>query len=307
MARDTLTVPLRPNILTAVDDFLPQQNAKTGRPTRSRGVFSAYPFMSPKYARHRPNRRHEYDQTMARMFIKVAPDLYDKFVASLEDEDTKKVARVIAGDDVNKGGHGYIDFLLQRAVHELNEKMQVVETLSDNYVAFFFGHAPPVFQYQGTLYNTYQDDWTMRMFRIFKSLGRGTALARQNLVMRLRYDSMIVSGAMTNFSWQTIAGQETYCPFTFSFLVSGIQTVYGNVAPPTRFEKEERFTPEGTQLEETGVGDVQATQTKIDTQPEKPAGVSIDELYYERNPADVTGTVWLPPLESDEVDNDSFF
>ncbi len=145
MAQDTLIVPIENNITSAVDNFLPYQNARTGRPTKSRGVFSSYPFMTPKYARHRPNRRREYDQTMARMFMQVSPKLYEKFVASLEDEDTKKVAAVIAGDDVNKGGHGYIDFLVQRAIHSLDEKVQISETLADSYVAFFFGHAPPDF------------------------------------------------------------------------------------------------------------------------------------------------------------------
>lgn len=300
MARDTLIVPLENNITSAVDNFLPYQNAKTGRPVKSRGVFSSYPFMTPKYARHRPKRRHEYDQTMARMFIKVSPKLYKKFVASLEDEDTKKIARVIAGDDVNKGGHGYIDFLLQRAVHELNEKVQISETLADSYVAFFFGQAPPIFQYTGVLYNTYQDDWTMRMVRIFKNLGRGTQLARQGLTMRLRYDSMIVSGAMLSFNWSLVAGQEIYCPFGFSFLVQSIQVLYGNLAPPTKFEQEESFSPEGTQLEGSGVGDTTAAQTTIDAPQEEPAGVSVTELYFDQTPVDVTGTAYVPLVPGEE-------
>lgn len=301
MARDTLIAPIHnSNIVSAVDGFLPYQNAKTGRPTEARGVFSALPFMTPKYMRHRPYRRHEFDQTMARMFIQVSPKLYDSFVASLEDEDTKKIARVLTGDDVNKGGRGYIDFLLQRAVHELNEKVQISETLADSYVAFFFGHAPPVFQYAGLLYNTYQDDWTMRMFRIFKNLGRGTQLARHGLVMSIRYDSMIVTGAMMSFMWTLVAGQEAHCLFNFTFLVKSIQVIYGNVAPPTKFEKEESFTPEGTQLEGSGVGDTSAQQTTVDAPQEMPAGVSIDELYFDQSPADVTGTVFVPLLPAEQ-------
>ena len=61
------------------------RNVQTGRPKDALGVFAAQPFMSPKYSRHRPNRNHEYEDTMARMFIKVAPDLYEQFLASLAD------------------------------------------------------------------------------------------------------------------------------------------------------------------------------------------------------------------------------
>ena len=300
MAGDTLIVPIaQSGITTAVDQFLPYENQRSGRPVDSRGVFSAYPFMSPKYARHRSGRRHEFDQTMARMFLRIPPDLYDSFISSLEDADTQKIAKVLAGDDVKKGGHGYIDFLLQSATHELIEKVQISETLSDGYVAFFFGHAPPIFQYQGVLMNTYQDDWTMRMFRIFRDLGRGTQLARRNLTMRIRYDSMIVSGAMTSFRWALTAGQETYCPFSFSFLVKSIQGIYGNVAPPTQFANEEAFTPEGVQLEGTGVGDTEASMTYLESPLATPEGSTSETLIsYNLDSGisiDVTGTPYTPP------------
>lgn len=295
MSKDALIVPLQNNIYSAVDNFLPYQNVKTGRPAKARGVFSAYPFMSPKYARHRPGRRHEFDQTMARMFIRVPPKLYDSFLASLEDADTRKIARVLTGDDVNKGGRGYIDFLLQQAVHELAEKVQITETLSDSYVAFFFGHAPPIFRYSGTLYNTYQDDWAMRMLRIFRNLGRGTQLARRGFTMHLRYDSMIVSGAMMNFTWSLSAGQEISCPFSFSFLVKSIQVIYGNVALPTQYEREEGFAPRGVQLAGSGVGGTNASQTVVDAPQVAPGGVSGEELAFGVTESDVTGTTYTAP------------
>ena len=220
------------------------ENAREGRPRLATGVFAAQPFMSPKYARHRTNRRHEFEDTMARMFIKVNPKLYDKFLRSIKDKDTREVAKVLGGDDINKGGHGYIDFLLQNATHSFSEKVQVSETLSDSYVAFFYGHSPPTFQYNGTVLNTYQDDWAMRMFRIFRDLTRGTQMARRKLVLRLKYDSMIVTGVMTNFQWSVTAGAEMSVPFSFNLLVKDIQVLYGGMSPPTAFEGEGAFTPE---------------------------------------------------------------
>jgi len=268
------------------------RNVQDGRPAGATGVFASQPFMSPKYVRHRSNRHHEFEDTMARMFIKVAPDLYDKFIASLDDVDTRRIAKVLAGDDVKKGGHGYIDFLLQNAVHAFSEKMQVSETLSDSYVAFFFGHSPPIFQYSGTLLNTYQDDWTMRMFRIFRDLARGTQMARRNLILRLKYDSMIVSGVMTQFQWSLSAGAEMSTPFSFNLLVKDIQVLYGGMSPPTQYVREGRFTPEDFQLAGTGIGDTEAAQTYVGRPPGQPAGVNEEQARFGSSSdlTDPTGT-----------------
>jgi len=248
--------------------------ASRGRLQNAYGVHSAWPFMSPKYAKHKAGRNHEFEDTMARMFIQVPPDLYTKFLASLEDPETEKIAKILTGDDIKQGGVGYLDFFLQNATHSFNEKVQVVETLSDSYVAFFFGHSAPIFSYQGTLMNTYQDDWTMRMFRIFRDLGRGTQLAKRGFVLRLRYDSMIVSGAMVNFQWSLQAGQEIACPFSFNLLVKNIQIIYGGLAQPTDLINEKHFAPEGFHLEDTGQTNNPASQTYLGSPPGSPEGVS---------------------------------
>ena len=214
------------------------------------------------------------------MFIKVDPDLYKSFLTSINDLDTRKVAKVLGGDDINKGGHGYIDFLLQNATHSFSEKVQVSETLSDSYVAFFFGHSPPVFQYSGTVLNTYQDDWTMLMFRIFRDLARGTQMARRNLILRLKYDSMIVSGVMTEFQWILTAGAEMSVPFSFSLLVKDIQVLYGGMSPPTRYAREGHFTPKGFQLSGEGVGESVASQSWMGRPPGTPAGASNEEQVF---------------------------
>lgn len=315
-------VPVRNSpIVSAVNNIVQPANVRSGRPTLSRGVFSAWPFTTPKYARHRVDRKHEFEDTMARMFIKVGKDDYEAFLASLQDAETREIAKVLTGDDVKQGGHGYIDFLLQNATHSYNEKVQVVETLSDNYVAFFFGHTAPVFQYQGTLMNSYQDDWTMRMFRIFRDLGRGTQLARRQFIMRLRYDSMIVSGAMMNFQWSVKAGQETACPFSFNFLVKSVQVLYGALAPPTQFPTSGPFTPADFQLAGT-VRDTAAVQTYVGTPPGSPQGVSaaaqdVTQDYVQSNLAvsdptkvgvcdatgfDATGTPCMTVAVPDQLD-----
>lgn len=248
-------------------------NKNTGRDPNAKGVHSSWPFMTPKSARWIQNRHHEFEDTMARMFIKVPTKDYQRFVNSLEDDQTKLIAKYLVGDNAKKGGVGYIDFFLQSVRHQFVEKMQVTEVLSDNYVSFFFGHQAPIFSYSGVLMNTYQDDWTMRMFRIFRDLGRGTQLARHGQLLSLRYDSMIVSGAMTNFAWGLEAGRETYCDFSFDFLVKTIYIILGSNAFPTKVS--DQFAPNWAKLEDTPYGtSSSAAKTYIGAAPATPAGVS---------------------------------
>ena len=219
------------------------QNGISGRDVKSQGVFSSQPFATPKFLRHLTSRHHEFEDTMARMFIRVPPGTWKKFINTLHDPETRSVAEKLTGDDDRQGGVGYIDFLLHTANHAFEEKVQVVETLSDNYTAFFFGQSAPVFSYTGTLYNTFQDDWTMRMFRIYRDLARGTQLARRGFLLYLMYDSWIVRGSMLNLRWQQEAESSLSVPFSFSLLVKKVDIIYGGITPPTDL-KTARITPE---------------------------------------------------------------
>jgi hypothetical protein len=264
----TVNVPLSNNFNEALAP-ISGYNKKTGRDPNAKGVHSAWPFMTPKYARWVKDRHHEFEDTMARLFIQVPPKDYKKFLNSLEDDQTKLIAKYIVGDNSKQGGVGYIDFFLQSVKHQFIEKVQVTEVLSDNYVSFFFGHQAPVFNYSGALMNTYQDDWTMRMYRIFRDLGRGTQLAKHGQLLSIRYDSMIVSGAMTNFSWGLEAGRETYCDFSFDLLVKTVYIILGANAFPTKVA--DQFAPAWAHLEDTPFGtSSSAAKTYIGAAPVKP-------------------------------------
>lgn len=292
MANPSPTVPLA-GAVNQIYNKTRLMNQTSGRDPKSLGVHSVLPLATAKELRFRKGRHHEFEDTMARMFMQIPTEAYDAFLASLEDPETRTIATYLTGDDVKKGGIGYIDFLLHSVQHQFTEKVQIVETLSDNYVAFFFGTQAPTFQYQGTLLNTFEDDWTMRMFRIFRDLGRGTMLARRGLLLRLKYDSMIVSGAMLNFQWQLNAGATTYCPFGFDLLVKNVSIIYGNVAPPTNLHMfDNNFAPEGYHLEDSSGGGGAASQVFFGAPPAMPEGVSNAAAAP---PTDSTGTPSLTP------------
>lgn len=258
MGNPTAIVPLRRKVLMPAWQAGSYQNAVEGKDTSALGVFSSFPTSTKKWSRLRPREGDDVN-TMARMFIRVPPGDYDAFLASLDDPVTREIATHLTGDDAGKGGVGYLDFLLRNATQQFNEKVQVCETLADNYVAFFFGSQAPMFTYSGALYNTYEDDWTMRMLRIFRDLGRGTQLARNNQTLYLRYDSVVVQGAMVNFRYSLTAGREMAAKFDFSLLVKSVNIVYGGVSKPTDLIGVKHFAPRGYHTEDAS--NVSATNT----------------------------------------------
>ena len=204
----------------------------------AKGVFSHLPLSTAKYFRHIANRDRNYVDTMARMFLEVNPDVRATFIDSLEGRYTKNIASVLSTDVnsvlFNEGvAPGYFDFILQRVDHMYSEKVQIVETLSDNYVAFFFGASAPVFTYSGYLMNTFEDDWTMNMYRLFTELGRGTQLAKRGLTIGLKYDSIMVRGAMMDLRWALESTNETAVSFSFQLLVKKVKIWLGSVGTPS--------------------------------------------------------------------------
>lgn len=189
-----------------------------------RGIFGAFPGATPKYATNTGEQEKDFRETMARMFIQT-PN-YKKFTDSFLGSDTWPLAKVIGGSASEQsgtsGGKGYIDFLLQSVQHNYQEKSQVVETLADDHVAYFFGQAAPVFSYGGSLFNTKQDAQAANMYRLYRDMGRGSQLAAKNTLISIRYDGLIVSGAMMNLSLGLNAEMEMVVPFTFNLLVKQV-------------------------------------------------------------------------------------
>jgi hypothetical protein len=210
---------------TAAGNYVPfvasDQTAKYN--ARQYGVFGSNPLMTPKYARNNGTPRDaEFKDTLARLYISVS-DLSDpdrsKYLATLPgDAATQALAKVLLGTNAT-GGTGFIDFFLSSANEPFQEIMQVDKVLADDYVAFFYGQQPPVFQYSGTLLNSMQDDQRSGFARAYQLLLRGTQLARRGALARLRYDSVIVSGVLTAQQQQLNADNELAVPFSFSFLV----------------------------------------------------------------------------------------
>jgi hypothetical protein len=215
----------------------------------AKGLFAQYlQGETPKYAINNGFRADLFRNTLARMFIRVDASEMPLFLGSIADEHTRnKLARRIAGDPTpveaptptatpvtpsstdastrrrhTATANGYLDFLIQQVQMPLQEKVQVTETLSDNYVAYAFGQAPPMWQFQGTLINTVQDDQASNMFRLYTQILRATQMARRQKSLSLSFDSYIVNGIITNINLSLSSNNELMVPFAFQLLVKRV-------------------------------------------------------------------------------------
>jgi hypothetical protein len=260
-------------VRASADPFASLYNA------RQQGVFSANPLMTPKYAKNTGLRDAEFKDTMARLYVSLAdvgPQAIKTYRDTLPDTQTKALADVLLA--TGKGGSpgtGFIDFFLTSANESFQEVMQVDKVLADDYVAFFYGQSPPIFQYSGVLLNSMQDDFRSGFARAYLELLRGTQLARRGALARLRYDSVIVSGVMTAHQQTLQSDNELAVPFSFSFLVKDY-TILSNA----RFNKlsasqyvQLADQSEVAKLGASGVADDRRVRT-VSSTPPVPAGQS---------------------------------
>lgn len=230
-----------PGIITGGNVFrsdgvpLFKEVSETTEPESHLGVFGKNPGATPKYALNRGPRDAEYRESMARLFIEMPASRIATFLKSVSAA-TRPLAQVLAtGTDTGgAGGTGFLDFLLTQTNEAFQEKAQIVDTLTDNYVAFYSGQEPPVFQYSGVLLNTYQDDQRVWMLRLYREILRGTRLANRNLVARLRYDSFIVAGYLETLNL-SLSGEtdNTASQFSFTMRIKRMQVITASLGGPT--------------------------------------------------------------------------
>jgi hypothetical protein len=214
----------------------------------SGGAFArTFSGVTPKYALNNGQRQDPQGKnTMARMFMQMSAAEQRQLINSVTDTNLKTnvlPALISNATSTTAVDTGYVDFFLQQVQSNLEEKVQVVETLSDNYVAYFFGQKAPIWTYSGNLINSVQDDQLANMVKLYISVLRGIQLARRSKVVSLRYDSFIVTGTILNLNWQHNVQNELIVPFGFSLLVKRlyvINTTTGwvptavNVIPPAQ-------------------------------------------------------------------------
>jgi len=250
------------------NDFEQAKQQANMRPPR--GVFAEVPGATPKYAVNDGTVDGDFRESLARLFLPVKN--YDSFIKEFETKpETQRIAKVLGGtvdsEGNTSGGNGYIDFLLQNVQHTIQEKSQIIETLADEHIAYFFGQGAAVFTYSGTLLNTKQDDQAMNMLRLYNEMGRGTKLAQRNTLLSIRYDGLIVSGAMLGLSLGLNAEMEMAVPFNFSLLVKQIVQLPSPNASVVQLSKPFAIKGDGYLPFNQGLSGLGTTSVKVTAVP----------------------------------------
>lgn len=209
----------------------------TDLPSDRKGVFGNYPAYTPKYSQRSHNAGSAEDQ--ARLYINIPDNQQDAFIEKALLYDTTGSLKDLITVLVNtaESGYGYVDFFLESLTMPFQEKMQVVEVLSDSYVSYFFGQKPPMFQLSGTFLNTRQDDQSIAFDILYQTVLRGTRMADLEQIVTLRCDNRIITGVLTNIQQQLTADMQMITRFGMSMLVKTYQVIH----EPNR--KATRLTP----------------------------------------------------------------
>lgn len=196
-----------------------------------KGAHATYPATTPKYSSSNGEPSLE---TMARMLIPLENSkAYGEFLATFKSSEAKTLARAMATYPNKRHAMGYLDFLLVSAQESWQEKVQIVDVLSDNYVAYFFGTQPPVFSYTGVLLNSKQDDWRAAFTILYNDIVRGTQLARRGRSVTLAYDRMAVTGVLLSLNQTLTAEMQLASQFQFQLLVRRVDVYRTINSKPT--------------------------------------------------------------------------
>lgn len=160
-------------------------------------------------------------------------------------------------EQIRDRDNGYIDFILARVTEAQRERVQVFETIGDEYAAYFFGKTPPVFTFSGHLYNVKQNNWRHAFLILYSELLRGTQLQRRYRFATVYYDRMFVVGSLLSLATELAAETQMMSSFTFEMLVKKID--YSDKPQdfnPSKVSREGLLSGYGQSITATGVNAV---------------------------------------------------
>jgi hypothetical protein len=110
-------------------------------------------------------------------------------------------------------------FFLQQVQENRKEKVQIIDTFGE-WIAFFFGSQPEVYNYSGTLLNAKNHNWKSEFQENYEHFLRGSQAVKFRATMLLQYDDVVVEGYMLDCSTSLSANEDKAVPFSFNLLVT---------------------------------------------------------------------------------------
>lgn len=113
----------------------------------------------------------------------------------------------------------YTKFFLETVAEDRMEKAQVIETFGE-FIAFFFGRRPEVYNFSGRLLNSKNHDWKNDFQEMYDFFLRGTKAVENNATVLIQYDDVIAEGFLMNCHMEYHGVTNNECPFSFAMLVT---------------------------------------------------------------------------------------
>jgi len=118
---------------------------------------------------------------------------------------------------------GYDKFLITGVSCSMSEKIQISEVFGDNEVVYYFGHQPMVFNLNGLLIDSVDNDWLTTWLQMYSDFLRGSQTAKNYELIRLVLPNMILTGTISGFNWSQDASRDTDIPFSMQFIAKVIE------------------------------------------------------------------------------------
>lgn len=144
----------------------------------------------------------------------------------------------------------YNQFFLTRTYESYNEKQQLVDTMSEGNVAFFFGRAPEIWTFSGQLINDKLHAWHAKMREIWHTTLRGSILAKQNAFLSIVVPSNMlqVNCYPISLNMEHNTSSEHLSMFSMSVIIKNSRTLPGLVSRNTAKGNTEKLSPFETMI-----------------------------------------------------------
>lgn len=113
----------------------------------------------------------------------------------------------------------YTKFFLETVTEDRIEKAQVIETFGE-FIAFFFGRRPEIYNFSGRLLNAKNHDWKNDFQEMYEYFLRGTKAIENNATVLIQYDDVLAEGFLMSCHLEYHGVTNNECPFSFAMLVT---------------------------------------------------------------------------------------
>lgn len=117
------------------------------------------------------------------------------------------------------------DFFLTNVQVAYDEKVQVMTTFGDNFVAYYFGRQPVVFNLSGIVFDTLDQDWFNKFFILYQTTLRGTQLARNFELVEIYLPNLRLVGTINSLQNSQDSSNDSTVTFSMQFLAKLVEPI----------------------------------------------------------------------------------